>query len=139
MKENFLQLILITNKGQFSTDHYLEFVALCVKAKNLVREHKTIIAVSGAIDFITDGFHLSQVVHGSHLMSLVTGMGCAVTAIIAAFKAVLDDPLEAGILALHYFTLCGELAALNYKYPGTFRSDFIDQLYRADFTGMKKL
>lgn len=32
MKENFWQLILITNKGKLPTDSYLEFVALCVKA-----------------------------------------------------------------------------------------------------------
>lgn len=31
MKTDFLQLTLVTNKGNFSIDSYLEFIEICLK------------------------------------------------------------------------------------------------------------
>lgn len=125
-----------TTKGVESTHTPEDTKSIAI---NLARQYKNIIAVSGPVDFITDGARTSQIIHGSNLMPLVTGMGCAVTAVIAAFLAVLDDPFVASDIGVHYFSLCGEMTALTYTMPGTFKSAFIDQLYMADFTGMKNL
>jgi hydroxyethylthiazole kinase len=108
-------------------------------ANSLALKHKTTVIVSGAVDFVTDGIRSLQVAYGSPLMQLVTGMGCSVTAVIAAFKTVVDDPFEASLIGVHYFTLCGEIAALKNKHPGGFRSDFIDQLHLADFEMMSAI
>ncbi|MBS0350725.1 MAG: hydroxyethylthiazole kinase [Proteobacteria bacterium] len=108
-------------------------------ASVLAYKYKTTVMVSGAIDFITDQTNSSQVAYGSALMQKVTGMGCAMTAIIAAFKAVLADSFEACVAGAHYFDLCGEIASQNNPHPGSFRSAFIDQLHIADFALMKKI
>lgn len=108
-------------------------------ASLLACHYNTTVIVSGPVDFVTNGDRSLQVAHGSPLMQLVTGMGCALTSIIAAFKAVIDDPFEAGLLATYYFALCGEIASLNNKHPGSFKNAFIDQLHKRDFELMRQV
>ncbi len=105
-------------------------------ARILARNYHCSVVVSGARDFITDGIEDAYLAYGSPLMPLVTGMGCALTAIIAAFKAVIPNPYEAAHLASAYFSLCGSLAGQKTDAPGSFRTLFIDELYKADFIAM---
>lgn len=97
------------------------------------------VIVTGAVDFITNGTQQSVVPFGSPLMTRVTGMGCALAAVIAAFASVVPDTFNSALLATRYFGLCGQLAASKTKGPGTFRRIFIDELYRADFARMARL
>ncbi len=108
-------------------------------AIELALNNKITVVVSGPIDFITDGTNSAEVIHGSPLMQLVTGMGCALTAVIATFEGIMNNPFEASIIGARYFALCGEIVAFNSKNPGIFRSKFIDQLYEADFEKIEKL
>lgn len=96
------------------------------------------IVVSGAEDFITDGSRHKFLAFGSPLMPLITGMGCALTGVIAAFRSVIFDPFEAAHLATAYFGLCGNIAQTKGPKPGLFRTTFIDELYTADFDEMRK-
>ncbi len=105
----------------------------------LAREHQCTVVVSGERDFITDGRQEEHLGFGSPLMSLVTGMGCTLTAVIAAFKAVITDAHEAARLATAYYSLCGSLAASKTEKPGSFRTLFIDELFAADFVAMRSL
>lgn len=108
-------------------------------AQNLALNYKTTVIVSGAIDFVTDGQRSTEVSGGSALMQQVTGMGCAMTAVIAAFKAIVDDPFEAGLIASHYFAFCGSSAALKHQNPGSFKAAFIDQLYRQEYEAFRNV
>ncbi len=108
-------------------------------ADMLAIDAKTIVAVSGAIDYITDGTRSKKISFGSPIMKNVTGMGCAMTAVIAAMLTVKEHPFEASVIGSQYFALCGELASLNCKHPGSFKSAFIDELHRANFDLMRKL
>lgn len=122
--------IAFTTKGVESThttDDAKEIAGI------IADKYKTTVIVSGAIDFVTDGIRSSQVAYGSPLMPLVTGMGCAMTAVIAAFQAVVDDPFEAGLIGTYYFARCGEEAALNNQHPNSFKNAFLDQLHEANF------
>ena len=56
-------------------------------------------AVSGAVDYITDGTREAEVHKGSPLMAKVTTMGCCASAVCAAFAAVLP-PFEAAAAAM---------------------------------------
>jgi hydroxyethylthiazole kinase len=105
----------------------------------LARSNHNTIVISGKTDFITDGTQQLELSYGSPLMSLVTGMGCALTAVIAAFHAVIDEPYEASVIGSYYFSLCGELTERIAKHPGTFRMHFIDQLHAADVEKMRSL
>lgn len=60
-------------------------------AIELAQQYGITTVISGPIDFITDGKKEAEISFGSPLMSLVTGMGCTLTAVIASFRSVLND------------------------------------------------
>jgi len=99
-------------------------------SKILAQQCRNIIAISGEIDFITDGNNEHYNYYGSPLMQKVTGMGCSLTAVIAAFRAVNENSYDAALSAIQYFTLCGTMAAKKAAAPGSFRAQFIDELYK---------
>lgn len=69
----------------------------------LAKKHQCTLVVSGAKDFITNGEREDTLQFGSSLMPLVTGMGCTLTAVIAAFNAVISNAYEAAYLATANF------------------------------------
>lgn len=108
-------------------------------ATDLAKKLNCTIAVSGQEDFITDGLSEESQLLGSALMPMVTGMGCTLTAVIAAFAAITPNYFDAARMACAYFGLCGSLTEAKAPFPGSFRTLFIDEIYKADFNAMKKL
>ena len=100
-----------------------------ISANKLAEMLKCTVVVSGEEDFITDGIQLKSLMFGSPVMPLVTGMGCALTAVIAAFRAVIPNSFEAASLATAYFGMCGSAVHEKINKPGSFRTAFIDELY----------
>jgi len=98
-------------------------------AFNLAQRFKTIVAVTGKVDLITDGDTSCRIHNGHPLMGRVTGTGCTATAAIAAFCAVNRNYLEAASFALGYFGLAGECAAESSIMPGSYGIALLDQLY----------
>jgi len=107
-------------------------------ALGLANDLKTTLAITGVIDLITDGDRTCRVSNGHDLMGYVTGMGCTATAIIGAFLAVDEDPLEATATALSYIGLAGEMAAENAHAPGQFQMALLDALYTIDAKQMQE-
>lgn len=97
-------------------------------ARDLARELNTIVAVTGEVDYVTDGDRTIEVVHGHPMMTRVTALGCALSATTAAFLAVERSP-ESAAAALALFGLCGEDAAREAPGPGTFRVRLLDALW----------
>ncbi len=97
-------------------------------AVDLARHHRCVVAVTGEIDFVTDGRRAAHIANGHALMPQVTALGCALTAVCGAFVAVTDDPFEATVAALGYYGLAGERAARGAEGPGSFLLCFIDAL-----------
>ncbi|CAM0117805.1 hydroxyethylthiazole kinase [Rhabdochlamydiaceae symbiont of Dictyostelium giganteum] len=108
-------------------------------ASLLALQYQTTVIVSGPVDLITEGHVSREVRHGSSLMQQVTGMGCAMTAVIAAFRAIQEDSFTASVIGAYYFALCGEIASLHHSYAGSFKTALIDQLHKADFALMQTL
>jgi hydroxyethylthiazole kinase len=102
------------------------------KATQLAKQYRCTVIASGPVDFITDGNREALVHYGSALMPLVTGMGCALTAVVAAFRGVMDDSFESARLATSYFGMCGQSVGTQTKAPGTFRLGFVDALHMAN-------
>ena len=96
---------------------------------SLAEDLKTTLAITGAVDLITDGQQVYRVENGHALMGCVTGTGCTATAMIAAFLAVDPDSLEAAATGLSYFGLAGEKAAAQASGPGSFQIALLDALY----------
>ncbi|EMS54711.1 Hydroxyethylthiazole kinase [Triticum urartu] len=102
-------------------------------AKALARSSGAVVAVSGAVDFITDGEQVVSASNGVPMMQKITATGCAVTALIAAFVgADPSDALAAAACALAIFGLAGEIGMESAKGPASLRMHLIDALYGLD-------
>jgi hydroxyethylthiazole kinase len=97
-------------------------------ARELAAEHGTVVAVSGAVDHLTDGTRLITVANGDVLLTKVTGVGCALGAMMAAFAAVCEDRLLAAVAATATLTVAAEQAAWTAPGPGSFAVGLLDRL-----------
>ncbi len=77
-------------------------------------------------------------INGDPLMGLVTAMGCAGSALVAAALAVEADPFIAAGAALTAFGVAGEVAALDVVGPGSFAAGIIDALYGLDHATLRQ-
>ncbi len=87
---------------------------------------------TGPVDRVARGHRIGAVSLGHPSMALVTGLGCAVGAIIAACAAVEGDPFVASITALTIAGLAGETAGRHSTGSGSFAVAYIDALSRSD-------
>jgi hydroxyethylthiazole kinase len=94
--------------------------------------HRTVVALSGETDIITDGDRVTAVANGHPLMAKVTAMGCAGSALVTACLAVEPDAFQAAVAALAVIGVAGELAAENSAGPGSFAVAIIDVLHNLD-------
>lgn len=100
-------------------------------ARSLAKRYCAVVAVSGETDFICDGEQETHLSGGHALMSQITGMGCSLTAVIAAFCANNAPCYTATIAALSVFNKAGSEAARYSRAPGSFQTAFIDALYHS--------
>jgi hydroxyethylthiazole kinase len=108
-------------------------------ADHIAKQTDSAVVVSGASDYVTDGLRVESIRFGAPIMTQITGMGCSLTAVIAAMVAVTPNAFEAGVVGVEYFSLCGQLVSKQYTKPGSFKSAFIDMLHSPDFDAMSTL
>jgi hydroxyethylthiazole kinase len=114
-----------TTKG---VDSSIENTAVINPAKILSKQTNAAIVISGKTDIVIDD-HLSiGLDRGSALMPSITGTGCLLTAIIAAFLALEKNRFEAAKLATLFYGICGEIAQKKSSGPGSFKTNFLDAL-----------
>ncbi len=102
----------------------------------LARRHRCVVAVSGVVDLITDGASVVEVHGGHQLMTVVTGVGCALGALVAAFLPVAGTPLIAAVAATALLDAAGSRAAALAGGPGSFAVALLDQLALVDEAGV---
>ncbi len=90
---------------------------------------QTVVAQTGQPDMVTDGNHQTRIFNGHELMTRVTGLGCATSALVAAFAAVTDNVFEAAAGALVVMGIVGEVAAERASGPGSLQCEIVDCLY----------
>jgi hydroxyethylthiazole kinase len=101
-------------------------------ARAFAKTHRCVAAVSGEVDYITDGNRVVRIANGHPLMPRVTGLGCTATALTGAFLAVEGDALVAASAALLCLGIAGELAAEKAAGPGTLQLHLLDALHTLD-------
>ncbi len=102
-------------------------------ARDAAKRLGVVAAVTGAVDYVSDGERTVAVSNGDPMLALVTGTGCMATAITGCFLAVVHDrPLEAAVEALVTFGVSGEEAAVGAAGPGSFHAALYDALYNLD-------
>lgn len=101
--------------------------------KAFAKQAGCIIAVTGAIDLVSDGERCWCIRNGRPEMSRITGTGCQLSALMTAFLvANPGHKLEAAAAAVCTMGLAGEIAWANMQ-PGdgnsTYRSRIIDAIF----------
>lgn len=97
-------------------------------AHRLAEQTGAVVAVSGAIDYITDGKVLIEVGGGDPMMTRVTGTGCSLGAAMAAFLGAGIPALRAATAASAIYARAGELARARSHGTGSFAAAFLDAL-----------
>ena len=103
-------------------------------AKAFAKETGAVIAITGAIDIVANGEKAYCIYNGHPMMSSITGTGCQLSAITAAYvTANPETPLEAAAAAVCLMGVCGEKAhARLTELDGnaTYRNYIIDSIFR---------
>jgi hydroxyethylthiazole kinase len=97
-------------------------------AKGLAERQHTVIAVSGPTAHITDGSKVVRLSNGHPWLTRVTGVGCALGALMAAFAAVVPDAVVAAAAATATLTVAADSAAKETRGPGSFAVLLLDEL-----------
>lgn len=87
-----------------------------------------VVCVSGERDVVSDGAATVILAGGHALMTRVTGMGCAATALIGAFAALREGALSATVAAMAVMSTAGSLAVAGAHGPGSVAVRFLDAL-----------
>lgn len=101
-------------------------------ARDLAKSRACVVAVTGAVDFVTDGRRSARIGGGSSHMPQVTALGCSLTCLVGAYAAVTPDPFAATIAALAHFGAAGRAAEPGSAGPASFAVAFVDQLALVD-------
>lgn len=96
-------------------------------AMALAQQSGAIVAITGSVDFVTDGAQSAQLSGGSDLMPQVTALGCSLTALMGGYAAV-APPFDAAVAAMAHFKAAGSRAATDANGPGSFQMHFLDAL-----------
>lgn len=116
------------------TEENLDQAAALVRA--FAAENHTVAAVSGAIDLVSDGKKTYVIRNGHPIMSRITGSGCMLSAMTAAYIAANPGHIaEAAAASFCAMGLCGEIAWQRMKPEdgnSSFRNYLIDAVYRLD-------
>ncbi|KAF8472046.1 Hydroxyethylthiazole kinase family-domain-containing protein [Kalaharituber pfeilii] len=107
--------------------------------RDLARREENVVLMTGQTDIISNGIHTFLLQNGHPIQSKVTGIGCALSSVIAATLSVArrttpgvklssDAKLSAIIAAVTMYNVAAERAAKRAKGPGSWRVAFLDML-----------
>jgi len=94
--------------------------------------YRTVVAVTGKIDYISDGQRIFSVHNGHHWLTVVTGTGCMASSLCGAFAAVEKDHGLSSAAALGFLGVSAEIARKNATGPGSFHYALFDAMYNMD-------
>ena len=101
-------------------------------AQALARQTNAIVAVTGEVDYVTDGQRTRTVVGGDPLMTRVVGTGCALSAVVAASCSLPGERLDNVAAACGWMKRAGTIAVAQSHGPGSFASAFLDALHNLE-------
>ncbi|HEY8756625.1 MAG TPA: hydroxyethylthiazole kinase [Candidatus Dormibacteraeota bacterium] len=99
-------------------------------ARTAARKLRCVVAVTGAVDAVSDGTSTLSIANGHPMLATVTGTGCIASALVGCFAAVNEGAaLRATAEALVALGVAGENAAARSSGPGSFHVALYDALY----------
>ena len=110
--------------------------------KDFARKSRAIVAVTGAIDLVSDGERCYVIRNGRAEMGKITGTGCQLSGMMTAFLvANPDHRLEAAAAAVCAMGLAGEIGWSRMAEGdgnSTYRNRIIDAVYHMDGAALEK-
>ena len=111
-------------------------------AKAFAAKAGCVVAITGAIDIVADANIAYCIRNGHPMMSSITGTGCQLSALTAAFVAANpNQPLQAAAAAVCAMGLAGEIAhsrLTEMDGNSTYRNYIIDAIYRLTPEALEK-
>lgn len=100
-------------------------------AGELARRERNVVLISGKKDIISNGVQTALVENGHEFLGMITGSGCTLGSVIAAFAAVHREDIFLATVAATVLYGCAAEVAVEEKSVsvGTFLPKFIDALY----------
>ena len=95
-------------------------------AQTLASGAQTIVAVTGQVDYITDGTRTLSVAGGNAKVGRIVGTGCSLSALVAAFIAGADDLLVAAASACALAKTAAQ--TVGDKPYGSFHTAYLDAI-----------
>lgn len=93
-------------------------------ARSFARQSGAIVAITGAIDIVADADQAFAISNGTPLMGKITGSGCMLTCVTAAYVVANPDArLEAVLAAVSAMGVSGEIATARMR-PGDGNGSF---------------
>ncbi|MBR7177933.1 MAG: hydroxyethylthiazole kinase [Oscillospiraceae bacterium] len=130
IKGNYSEILALYQQSYHSSgvdaDSALDIRTVDHAAASLARSLKTILLASGRVDIVTDGTRLYHIHNGTPQLSQVTGTGCLLGALCAAYLSA-KPGLEAVLTGCGVLGICGELARTD-RGTGTFLCSLMDAL-----------
>lgn len=103
-------------------------------AKAVAKKLNTVIAITGAVDIISDGEKLYTIENGHKIMSKVTGTGCMCTSLIGSFLGAGEDNLLAALSGVVSMGIAGEKANKKVEVEnsgtGSLKVYILDEIYK---------
>ena len=119
------------NPDDVVTDENLQASAAFVK--QVAAKTGAVMAVTGAIDIVADAERAFAIRNGSPIMGKITGAGCMLTCVVAAYAVANPDALLEGVVAaVAGMGVAGEIAETRMQPVdgnASFRTYLIDALY----------
>lgn len=101
--------------------------------QEFAKKTDAVVAITGAIDLVADAKAAYAVYNGHPMMSRITGTGCQLSALSAAYiTANPETPLQAALAAICAMGVCGEIAQQRMSEldgNASYRNYIIDAVY----------
>lgn len=117
------------------TDENMDAISEVLRAFS--RNNQSVVLATGKQDFVTDGEQIILVENGTAALSGITGTGCMVGALTAAFlpgSRIMEadrseNYLAAAVLGTALMGIAGEEAEKISRGPGSFQVNLLDEIY----------
>lgn len=130
IKGNYSEIKALYNEKYFSPGvdalPSLDVCGITKISEKLAKKYKTVILATGKTDVITDGARAFYIKNGTPYLASVTGTGCMLGSMCAAFMATATT-MDAGVSACAYLGICGELSKTD-KGAGSFMVNLMDKI-----------
>lgn len=111
---SFIAGLEVNTKGVDSAQEDSGNDAVAV-AKAVAKKLECVVAITGAVDVISDGDTVVKISNGHKMLSKVTGTGCMTSALVGAYVGASENILASAVAGVASMGIAGEIA---YKKAG---------------------